>query len=83
MTDTTQFPKYGRPRPVPFRGLAGWVLFDVATQPFFTLLTTFVFAPFFATLRVAFFATLRPPFFAAFLAAFLAGAISKILSRRF
>lgn len=28
--------------------LAGWVLFDVATQPFYTLLTTFVFSPFFA-----------------------------------
>lgn len=28
--------------------LGGWVLFDVATQPFYTLLTTFVFAPFFA-----------------------------------
>ena len=30
------------------RGLFGWVLFDCAAQPFFTLVTTFVFAPFFA-----------------------------------
>lgn len=28
-------------------GLVGWVLFDCATQPFFTLVTTFVFAPYF------------------------------------
>ncbi|TBW40070.1 MFS transporter [Siculibacillus lacustris] len=30
-------------------GLAGWVLFDWAMQPYFTLVTTFVFAPYFAT----------------------------------
>ncbi len=29
-------------------GIAGWVLFDWAMQPFFTLVTTFVFAPWFA-----------------------------------
>lgn len=29
-------------------GLAGWVLFDWATQPFYTLVTTFLFAPYFA-----------------------------------
>lgn len=28
--------------------LAGWVLFDWAAQPFFTLVTTFVYAPYFA-----------------------------------
>jgi UMF1 family MFS transporter len=28
-------------------GLAGWVLFDWATQPFYTLITTFLFAPYF------------------------------------
>ncbi len=28
--------------------IAGWVLFDWACQPFFTLVTTFVFAPYFA-----------------------------------
>ncbi|WP_245293235.1 MFS transporter [Mongoliimonas terrestris] len=30
------------------RGVIGWILFDPATQPFFTLITTFVFAPYFA-----------------------------------
>ena len=29
-------------------GIAGWILFDFATQPVFTLITTFIFAPFFA-----------------------------------
>ncbi|MEJ1159915.1 MFS transporter [Prosthecomicrobium sp. N25] len=29
-------------------GIAGWVLFDWSMQPFFTLVTTFVFAPYFA-----------------------------------
>jgi UMF1 family MFS transporter len=28
-------------------GLIGWVLFDWATQPFYTLITTFLFAPYF------------------------------------
>src|SRR5215213_7575787 len=32
----------------PRRALVGWVLFDCACQPFFTLVTTFVFAPYFA-----------------------------------
>ncbi|WP_188407711.1 MFS transporter [Agaricicola taiwanensis] len=31
------------------RGLFGWILFDVATQPVATLITTFVFAPYFAS----------------------------------
>jgi UMF1 family MFS transporter len=31
------------------RGILGWLLFDCSTQPFFTLITTFVFAPYFAT----------------------------------
>jgi UMF1 family MFS transporter len=36
--------------PAPGRaGVAGWVLFDVATQPFFTLILTFVYAPYFAS----------------------------------
>lgn len=34
------------------RAVVGWVLFDVAAQPIFTLVTTFVFAPYFAA-RVA------------------------------
>lgn len=29
------------------RAVAGWVLYDFAAQPFFTLVTTFVFAPYF------------------------------------
>jgi len=32
---------------VPRRGLIGWVLFDWATQPFYTLVVTFLFAPYF------------------------------------
>lgn len=32
-----------------FSGVASWVLFDWAAQPYFTLITTFVFAPYFAT----------------------------------
>jgi MFS transporter, UMF1 family len=32
----------------PRRAVAAWVMFDWATQPFFTLVTTFIFAPFFA-----------------------------------
>ncbi len=31
------------------RGIAGWLMFDWAAQPFYTLITTFVFAPFFAS----------------------------------
>ena len=30
-------------------GIWGWMLFDWAQQPFFTLLITFVFAPYFAS----------------------------------
>jgi UMF1 family MFS transporter len=33
---------------VPRRAIVGWLLFDWACQPFFTLVTTFVFAPYFA-----------------------------------
>ncbi|MEP3277879.1 MAG: MFS transporter [Stappiaceae bacterium] len=36
-------------RPVKRRAVVGWILFDWATQPYFTLVTTFVFAPYFAT----------------------------------
>lgn len=36
----------------PRRAVVAWVFFDWAAQPFFTLVTTFVFAPYFAT-RVA------------------------------
>ncbi len=36
-------------RPVKRRAVVSWVMFDWATQPYFTLITTFVFAPYFAT----------------------------------
>jgi UMF1 family MFS transporter len=40
----------GRPEAYPPRSaVIGWILFDWAAQPYFTLITTFVFAPYFAT----------------------------------
>jgi UMF1 family MFS transporter len=36
-------------RRVPRRAIAGWLLFDWAAQPYFTLITTFVYAPYFAS----------------------------------
>src|SRR6185295_17497027 len=33
----------------PRRAIVGWVLFDWAQQPYFTLITTFVYAPYFAS----------------------------------
>jgi len=36
-------------RPAPRRAIVGWVLFDWAAQPFFTLIITFVYAPYFAS----------------------------------
>jgi UMF1 family MFS transporter len=36
-------------RPVSKLGIWGWVMFDWACQPFFTLVTTFVYAPYFAS----------------------------------
>jgi UMF1 family MFS transporter len=35
------------PDPTAKRGLLGWILFDWATQPFYTLVVTFLFAPYF------------------------------------
>ncbi len=32
--------------PAPRRGIVGWILFDAAMQPWFTLVTTFVFGPY-------------------------------------
>ena len=32
----------------PLSGRLGWAMFDWANQPFFTVITTFIFAPFFA-----------------------------------
>lgn len=37
----------------PRRAVVAWIFFDWATQPFFTLVTTFVFAPFFAAALAA------------------------------
>ncbi|MGE5513763.1 MAG: MFS transporter [Bacteroidota bacterium] len=36
----------------PRRALAGWVLFDWAAQPYYTLILTFLFAPYFANVVV-------------------------------
>jgi len=33
----------------PRSAVIGWIFFDWAAQPYFTLITTFVFAPYFAT----------------------------------
>jgi UMF1 family MFS transporter len=35
-------------RAAPAAAIVGWALFDWATQPFFTLITTFIYAPYFA-----------------------------------
>ena len=40
LADSLSDPPAGR------RGLAGWILFDAAMQPWFTLVTTFVFGPY-------------------------------------
>jgi UMF1 family MFS transporter len=37
----------------PRSAVVGWVLFDWAAQPYFTLVTTFVYAPYFATAMAA------------------------------
>lgn len=42
-------PVAGPPVATTRRARAGWILFDWALQPFFTLVTTFVFAPYVAT----------------------------------
>jgi UMF1 family MFS transporter len=34
---------------VPARGIWGWMLFDWAAQPFFTVVTTFIFGPYFVS----------------------------------
>ena len=35
------------------RAIGGWLMFDWATQPFFTVINTFIFGPYFATKLVA------------------------------
>lgn len=37
------------PSPAPRRGIWGWMLFDWAAQPFFTVVTTFIFGPYFVS----------------------------------
>lgn len=37
------------PASAPRRAIIGWILFDPACQPYFTLITTFIFAPYFAS----------------------------------
>ena len=32
---------------IPKRGIYGWMMFDWAAQPFFTVVTTFIFGPYF------------------------------------
>ena len=38
---------------VPSKGIWGWMLFDWAAQPFFTVVTTFVFGPYFVSRMVS------------------------------
>ena len=37
------------PPPAPARGIWGWMMFDWAAQPFFTVITTFIFGPYVVT----------------------------------
>ncbi|MGE5147098.1 MAG: MFS transporter [Candidatus Eiseniibacteriota bacterium] len=37
----------------PLSGRLGWAMFDWANQPFFTVITTFIFAPFFTSVIIA------------------------------
>lgn len=39
----------GQPRKAADRGVIGWMLFDWAAQPFFTVVTTFIFGPYFVS----------------------------------
>lgn len=50
--DTASLKTGPKPTYPPRSAVIGWMLFDWAAQPYFTLITTFVFAPYFAT-RVA------------------------------
>src|SRR6187551_3300336 len=53
LTATSEVPLDPAPTRYPPRSaVVGWMLFDWAAQPYFSLITTFVFAPYFAT-RVA------------------------------
>ncbi len=48
MTDIT-----ATPAPVSKRGIWGWMMFDWAAQPFFTVVTTFIFGPYVASRMIA------------------------------
>ncbi len=39
-------------RQAPMRALVSWVMFDWSAQPYYTLVLTFLFAPYFATVVV-------------------------------
>ena len=41
-----------QPREASKLGQFSWALFDWANQPFFTIVTTFIFAPYFANVMV-------------------------------
>ncbi|MEL6436797.1 MAG: MFS transporter [Pseudomonadota bacterium] len=41
------------PAPVKRKGIFGWMLFDWAAQPFFTVVTTFIFGPYFVSRMAA------------------------------
>ncbi len=47
--DTTSEATGPETQRAPFRAVASWVMFDWAAQPFYTLILTFLFAPYFAT----------------------------------
>ena len=50
MAETSRRPRRARSATYPpRRAVIGWILFDWAAQPYFTLITTFIFAPYFAT----------------------------------
>lgn len=51
MSDTlaATAPSLSPQEPAPTRALVSWALFDWSAQPFYTLVNTFLFAPFFAT----------------------------------
>lgn len=49
MTDTDNSALSSPNASVSRRGIFGWLMFDWATQPVFTLITTFIFAPYFAS----------------------------------
>lgn len=40
--------EFGKPG-IPKRGIYGWMMFDWAAQPFFTVVTTFIFGPYFVS----------------------------------